>query len=123
MVSLTSISGQSSRQSFDVTMSLVPRVSASKTAGLNPDRDGPPWMEEWPTILPAIANKSDSKMAVHRFRTRCSLCPSKMAVTPAFPKYLSIDRNKKVIGDYLRKIKSKEIGEQYCPHPLLCKCF
>ena len=75
MVSLWSISEQSSRQSDDVAVSFEPYLKESTTARLSPDRVGPPWIAEWPIILPAIRNRSLSMRAADKAGTRWSVCP------------------------------------------------
>lgn len=70
---------------------LLPYIKASTTARLSPDRVGPPWIAEWPIILPAITNRSLSMRAADRAGTRWSLCPSNIVVTAAFPEQLQIN--------------------------------
>ena len=75
-------SGQSSK--VRVAVSGLPPSSTWTTAGLSPDKDGPPWRKEWPSILPATMNKSLSTRKWEADGTKWPGSPSKSRVTSAF---------------------------------------
>lgn len=77
------------------------------TAGLSPDKGGPPWRKQWPIILPAIRNRSLSTRCADEDGTRWSGSPSKILVIWAFPEK---QENKIFCGRTLKKTKVRQCG-------------
>lgn len=98
-------SGQS--EICTTAVSALPPEMTWTTAGLSPDKGGPPWRKQWPIILPAIRNRSLSTRCADEDGTRWSGSPSKILVIWAFPEK---QENKIFCGRTLKKTKVRQCG-------------